>query len=462
MGRPMIEVALVTWFEAPTQCDAGLAACFHPAAADLQVSLATDVQSRAGSPGKPLETTDSPRCVLSAHRPPPDGGNPSVAAAWGRFAIAAIAAALVILWLGRNLTFFYDELIYLKHQPASLGALFQPWNFHWTTGLYLVYQAILTLFGERYYLPFQMALVLFHVATAAGMYALVRTRASAYVAVASTMVLLFLGVAWEDLFWAWQISFIGSCAFGTWATVLAARNRAGTASVLLLGAVMFSGVGLAFVAAVAVLLAREQRRSVAWIALPTCAFAAWQVSFGRGETVTQNPFAPATLVQLPAFASQGATSAVGATFGVGPVGGLLLLVASIWVVFRRGASALMLWACTGLLVLYLLVSLTRSNGGHYAQSRYLYPAAVFILIGSVELLAEVRRPTIKMVGNSLLAIAFLANLAWLATGPYGWGPTRYQLPAAFGCIPVATIIDARGLTAVPVAARCQGTEAQGP
>ena len=142
---------------------------------------------------------------------------------WRLFAVVAALAVADILSTGRHLTFFYDELVFLNHQPGSLVDMFRPWNTHWSTALFVVYGGVAALFGERSYLPFQLVLMACHVATAGALYAILGRRASRAMGLALTAVLLVLGTAWEDLFWAWQIGFLGACALGT-AAMLAALD----------------------------------------------------------------------------------------------------------------------------------------------------------------------------------------------------------------------------------------------
>src|SRR5205823_15106414 len=91
------------------------------------------------------------------------------------------------------------------------------------------------------------------------------------VAVAAAAILLLLGNAYQDLFWAWQLGFVGSTAAGIWAlAALAAPRRhrnAVVAAFLLVVAVATSGIGLAFLAAAAVfeLVRPERRNEVLWL-----------------------------------------------------------------------------------------------------------------------------------------------------------------------------------------------------
>ena len=188
--------------------------------------------------------------------------------------------------------------------------------------------------------------------------------------------------------------------------------------------------------------------------LPVAAFAVWQLSFGRGDTVSQDPLAISTVLQAPGFISRSIVFAVGSVLGVGEFGALCSLTAAAIVIAKRGASPLLLAAASGLFTEFLLISLIRSDTEYVETSRYLYAAAVFTLLGFAEITRTVERPTLRMLAGAVLVAALAGNTVCLAFGPSQWGAVRYRLPAAFGCIPVATISDPSGTTNVPWAMRC--------
>ena len=81
---------------------------------------------------------------------------------------------------------------------------------------------------------------------------------------------MWAGTGYQNLLWAFQIGFVGSTAAGLWAMIMFERTgrRASAAGmVLLLAAVMSSGIGLVYSAVVAAtLLADPARRGrIAWL-----------------------------------------------------------------------------------------------------------------------------------------------------------------------------------------------------
>jgi hypothetical protein len=108
---------------------------------------------------------------------PPDlDARPAVCARSRRAAFAAfvaleIAALPVLLHLGRNRWFQYDEWDFLASRDAgSLGDLFEPHNVHWSTLPILAYRGLWQLFGINTYFPYLLLVVVSHL----GVVALVR------------------------------------------------------------------------------------------------------------------------------------------------------------------------------------------------------------------------------------------------------------------------------------------------
>ncbi|MGH6654940.1 MAG: hypothetical protein ACRDVE_07010, partial [Actinocrinis sp.] len=183
-----------------------------------------------------------------------------------------VAAFCGILYAARNLTFYYDEWSFI--QTASHWRprdYFVPHNEHWSTVPMLIYKVLLEVGGTRSYLPYLAVLLLMHVCTAFVLFLIIRRRCGDLLALSAAAILLFLGRGYEDLLWAFQIGFLGSVLFGLLAIWLLGggasgaadgggrgegrgvgrlRATAGSASLLL--ALMSSGIGLFFVAAVAV------------------------------------------------------------------------------------------------------------------------------------------------------------------------------------------------------------------
>src|SRR5207302_8209285 len=128
-----------------------------------------------------------------------------------------------------------------------------------------------------YLAHFANVLLLFH---------LVRRRAGDLIALVAAFLLLVMGMAWEDLYWAFQVAWLASLAFGLGALLLLQTDRswrAPAAAGLVALSLSFSGVGFVFaVAAVIPLLLTPTRRHELWWFVPVAiALLVWYAAFGR-------------------------------------------------------------------------------------------------------------------------------------------------------------------------------------
>ncbi len=314
------------------------------------------------------------------------------------FVVAAIATWIVLLYLGRGMTFFYDEWSFIQTIDGPYGTLrdwFVPHNEHWSTLPFLVYRTVFAVVGLSSYLPYLGVLLAVHVLVGAGVYVLLRRRNGPLVALAASLLVLGLGTGYTNLFWAFQLGFVGSTAAGVWA--IAAFEREGRAAsaagmLLLLASVMTSGIGLVFVGAVGaeLLVDPARRRRLVWLVPVGAAYLAWYLAFGRPAiTYLRDPFTLEAIADVPRFVGTGIVAAVraatGTPFGLTPLPvalalGLLLLPI-LWLV-RVRVSPRALGGVSGLVVMYTIIGLVRAqlSPNQPTVSRYLYEGVVLVLL----------------------------------------------------------------------------------
>jgi hypothetical protein len=306
--------------------------------------------------------------------------------------IAAVIAAAAILWLARNMTFYYDEWTFILGAPGWTAAtLLQPHNEHPVMLTRAIYAALLSTAGLRSYLPYLVVLLSLNAANVVLLFEVVRRRAGDLVALGSAALLMLLGAGWENLLWAFQIQFLGSVACGL-GMLLAlsgkpSRRNLFLAAVLLNVSLTFSGVGLFFGVAAAVQLALtpDRRRDLLWFAPTAVALAAWFLVFGRTYEPT-TPVSPADLVALPLYVIWGLGASVGGLIGAGGVAGLALLALAALVVILswiRGArDPFRLGIVAGLVSFYAVTGLIRVQLGYQQSgaSRYTYIGAVLWIL----------------------------------------------------------------------------------
>lgn len=308
-------------------------------------------------------------------------------------AVAAGTAVIVVVLTWR-VGFLYDEwIVAARPTPWTLSSYFYPHGEHWSTLLLEVYRALLATAGLRTHLPYAVCLALLHAACCFLLYQLVAARHGTGPGLWAMAVLALLGQGWQDILLGFQMGFLGSVAFGLLALCLlegpGTRARLAGASVALLAALMWQGVGLFFLAATAVqLLLQPERRRLLVLVLPVTAQLAWAATFGASslgaDLLALNP---ELALQLGAFLLIGVASASAGLAGLTYVWGWLALpalgagLAAVW--SRRGPDPRSLGAIAGLVWEYVIIGLARIQ--HYgvaeaASPRYLYVGAVFTLL----------------------------------------------------------------------------------
>jgi hypothetical protein len=347
------------------------------------------------------------------------------------FGALAVASSIFVLWLGLGLTFFSDEWAFIERRslldPATWWA---PHNEHWSTMPILAYGALLQVVGLRTYVPYLAVVYALHVVACAGVFVLVRRRSGPLAGLAAALIGLLLGAGFENLFWGFQLGFVGSTAAGIWALAVldwtpTRARRAGVAA-LLTAAVASSGIGLTFLVAVgtALMLRPAWRSSWRWMGIPVVAFALWFVLVGHtGIGIFRQPMTLDTLAAIPGFVAGGFANAAGAVLGIGPELGLLAaglaVLAAVGLAFRRRSRRPVLAvACTiGLAFQYRLIAAARAGVtvDQVDYSRYTYIGALLALIALADVVGSVQLPAApfrRLVAIGALLAVLELGLLW--------------------------------------------------
>jgi hypothetical protein len=349
---------------------------------------------------------------------------------------ALLAAACVLLSYSSGLTYFQDAWEYLMNRRGfGAGALLEPHNEHIVLIPVAIEQLALRLFGMSSPRPEYFVLTALLLLTAVAVFVYVRRRLGPWPALFAALALLFLGPAWQDLLWPFQIGFVGSLLCGV-ATLLALdrEDRGGDAAAcaLLVLAVGFSSLGVAFaVGAVVDVLQRRRLRGLrrAYLAaVPLLLYAAWYAGWGHdaeSHLTLHNVLVSPRFVVEAVAASLSSLLALGTVFGEA-VGrskwGYVLLAAlaaaAIYGLRRRPAVPPRLWPLLAAAATFWLLAAFNFIPGREAwSSRYLYAGAVFVLLIAAELLRGVRlgRPALVAAG-AVAAAAAVLNLTPLREG----------------------------------------------
>lgn len=318
-------------------------------------------------------------------------------------------AAAVLLGYGWDLTFFQDSWEYLMHRrDLTVGALFEPHNEHIVFVPVLIELLSLRLFGMDSMTPELVVLVALLLGAAAVFFVYARRRLGPWPALFATVLLLFLGPAWQDLLWPFQIGFAGAslCGVGMLLALESDDPRWDpVACVLLLVALAFSSLGLAFAAAAAVDVLQRRRerglRRAYVVALPLLFYAGWYLGWGHGA---ENHLSAHNVLVSPRYVVEGLTASLDSVLALGTISdevvgrskwGLPLLVALLalaaYGAFRRRGFFPGLWpVAAAAATFWFLAAFNTTPGREPYSSRYLYVGGLLALLLAVNLLKGVR------------------------------------------------------------------------
>lgn len=372
--------------------------------------------------------------------------------AWTRLLdFISVAAALAIAFgvlehYGARFWFFYDEWDFLLRENLGdqssvhgfLEVLFAPHNEHISVLPRLWYWAASSVFGLRTYTPYVTASILVHMVSCVLVWMLLRQeRIDRLVAFCVLVALLFLGVGAENVFWGFQVGFMGGVAFGLAALVVVRASRGRmvpdlVASALLCCAVLCSGTALPMLVAfvVAVSVNRSRRAAVVMLAPSiACLLVARSVGGGGSTGYSIPGSALAFAIDELRFAAAGITGvdssiALLAIAGCCVLGGVLVLGVRRWELpIALGAGAVTFAVLTGV---------SRSAGLAAPDTmRYLWLECMLIapILGVVLANAFGRWPWLcRAVVIAALAVSLRANVdameEFATSRPAGIAPNR--------------------------------------
>lgn len=347
-------------------------------------------------------------------------------AGWIGLAFLLLLGGAVVIYLGRTTSFYFDEWDWVQGRRAwNADALLAPHNEHLSLVPVLLYKLLFSTVGIDSYVPYRVLGVVVHLLVAGLLFTYARRRVGDLLALAAATVVVFLGPAWQDVLWPFQIGFMGSLAAGLGALLALDRgDRRGdrVAAVLLTVALATSSLGIPLLAVAMLEVLGLPGRGRRWpvVVVPLVLYGIWYLGYGGGESATMN-----NAFATPRYIAEAAAGAVGALFGLTSDWGRPLAVALVallvFAVARRATIPWRLAAVVALpLVFWTLTGLARANYNEPAAPRYLYPGVVFLLLIAVEAAAGARvgrRGTAALL--VLLAFVTVSNLGTLRNGG-GW------------------------------------------
>ena len=337
-----------------------------------------------------------------------------------------LSGAALLHWLSR-ITFWRDEWGLLLHRRGwSIGTFLDPAVEHLVAIPILIYKLLLGTVGMDSPAPFQVVAVLVFLASVALLFVYVRARLGPWLALAAILPVLFLGPAWDDLLFPYQVTWFGSVACGLASLLFLERDSRGgdiAATVLLVAGLLFSDAGIPFVAGVAVEIALSPRRwERAFVpVVPAALWAVWYLGWGH----TAHTFVSFdNAANLPSYVLDGLGSSISAYLGLSQPFGvtqtpslawgrpLVVLIASlaVWRAYRLRRPPNRVWVTLAILLCYwALTGLNSSIFGAPTVGRYQYLGVVALALVASELLRGARIG--RWATAAILAVAVLATLS---------------------------------------------------
>jgi hypothetical protein len=279
------------------------------------------------------------------------GHEPNARAALWVFVAVVVGAFPLLLVLGRDRWFLFDEWAFLADRDGgSLDDLLRPHaSTHWSTLPILWYRAMWNVVGLRTYVPYQPLLVVLHL-TAAVLLRVVMRRAGVapWIATAAAVLFVLFGAGNANMVWAFQVNEVGSLVFGLTHLLLADHDGpvdrrdwlgllAGFAGLLCSG----FAVPMVGVVGLAMLVRRGWRIALLHTAPLAGTYLLWLTTSAWGDYRSHGIASPGVLARFVTTGVSNAFDSVGQLPGVGILVGLLLAVGVVlaWRQLGRSSSS---------------------------------------------------------------------------------------------------------------------------
>jgi hypothetical protein len=341
-------------------------------------------------------------------------------------AAAMAVAGVIIVVLGSKLTFILDDWTYILYRREfNADAFFTPANEHLVAGAVVVWKLLLSGFGMGSLVPFRVVSTAMLLLGDWFLFILIRRRLGPWPALFATVPVVFMGTAFEDLFWFSSITFLGSLTCGLGMLVaLDRRDKVGDRLVLawLLGTMLFSSVWVAFAAGMVVDIAlsraeRDWRRRAYVVVVPTVLWALWWLKWGHEA---ESALSLHNVATTPLFVLDSFGSAIAALLGLAtPVEGIAspggldwgrpLAVAvgglALWRAYRVERLPRSFWVFLTIgLAFWVLGGFDLKPGRVPWASRYQLLGGAFVLLVGAELLRGVPLGR-RLLGPALVVVA---------------------------------------------------------
>ena len=346
-----------------------------------------------------------------------------------RLPLALLALAMVLsVWLGLSLnsvmTFYADEWDPLLSRSGwGLDQIFAPFNGHPTMIPMVIYKTVQEVFGMDSARPIQAIHAVLLLLMNGALFLYLRRRVGDWAALIGTVMVLFLGAAFEILLYSFAMNFTGAIAVGIGALVALDRDdRKGdiAASFLLLVGVFFSMVIVPFIVAVAAewaLNPRDRRGRIFVPGVSLGVLVVWWLIWGQNSDESTVVVSNFLLLPDTAFDAIGSgfTSLFGLATGYGNepsqpnlIWGKVMAIVAVAIAWWRikvigSPPRGFLVVAAGLLTYLLLLGMSLSDQRQPTFSRFQLPLVIFILMIASTLLEGIRIGAAWLVAGTVVA-----------------------------------------------------------
>jgi hypothetical protein len=369
-------------------------------------------------------------------------------------ALFSLLAFVLLYRKGFGTTFYYDEWNFLMNRRDwTIGTFLEPHNEHLSLVPIAVYKLLFVTVGIDDYAPYRVAVLLIHLLCVALLFLLVRRRVGDVLGAIVVLPVLFLGTAWQDLLWPFQIGYLASVAAGLGMLLALERRTVGgdiAACVLIALALASSSIGIpvAVLAFVELVARRDPLKRLWLVAVPVTLYLLWSLAYGNPRAAPGAehglwPLLRQNIPDTPGYIASAAAGAFGALTGWGIDWGrpLVILVAigiTIWLSSSRSLSPRALAVLAAAATYWGLSGLFRAQLNVPAESRYLYFGAILLVLLGVEFLRGVRLASRWLAVLGAFALVFsLSNFGPLQDGSSGLQATSGLVSAELGALELA-------------------------
>lgn len=348
--------------------------------------------------------------------------------AWAAMLALLLAAGVLSLYETRGMTLTFDEWDWaLGRRDGSLATFLDPHNAHLSLIPVAIYKLLFAVAGLRHYLPYRVMVTVAHLGCAALVFTYARRRTSDAVALLAAALLLFLGPAWQNFLWPFQVAWLISIGTGIGALLLLDLRSRGAdlgACALLSCSLASSAIGLAVAAGLCIdVLARHDRRRRSWIVLvPLLAYGLWWIGYQHATTSSSAlTHAPAFIAKEASAMFAGLAGLSGNTvpFGSGtllsfgpPLAALAAALLAVSLLRHPQDRSPRVAALIGIVgAFWALAAAGRRGLAAPYSSRYIYVGGCFTLLLAAELLRGTRlRRSVVALAAVLVLAAVISNL----------------------------------------------------